>query len=292
MQLILSFLEYLKLEKNYSSHTVMAYQKDITSFAVFCKELDTTIVVANYKDIRKWIVKLSQEKLSPRAINRKISALNSFYKYLQKIKERTANPLARHKVLKVPKKVQIPFSQKEIKKVLEQGESRDDFETLRDITMIKLLYSTGIRRAELIELKVKDIDFVKKQLKVLGKRNKERIVPLLETMIEQLHNYMAVRTELVKDCDCLFITKKGKKVYPTLVYRVINTYFSPVSTKVKKSPHILRHSFATQLIGEGADLNGVKELLGHASLASTQVYTHNDIKKLKDTYKKSHPRNK
>ncbi len=293
MQLIEAFIEYLDLERNYSKHTLAAYQKDIHSFVAFAKANDMLAIQdVAYDEIRNWIVSLSNSGVSARTINRKVSALNSFYKFLLKIKARSNNPLERHKALKVTKKIQLPFSSEELALVLDENHSLDDFIAVRDITLIKLLYSTGIRRAELINLKISDIDFYTKQLKVLGKRNKERIIPLLEEMLVQLKEYLSLRVEITDNkVLTLFVTKSGKKTYPSLVYRIINLYFSRVSTKVKKSPHILRHTFATQLLNEGADLNGIKELLGHASLASTQVYVHNDIKKLKDAYKKAHPRN-
>jgi integrase/recombinase XerC len=293
MSLIQPFLEYLKLERNYSVHTIAAYKRDITDFDNFCTANDLEqIEKATYIAIRHWLVALSNDDVSPRTINRKVSALNTFYNYLLKIQERDGNPLVKHKALKVANKIQMPFSKGEVKEVFSKEVEVDNFESVRNITIVKLLYSTGMRRAELINLKVSDIDFIKQQVKVLGKRNKERIIPLLLGMIKQLESYIELRNELSVEVNFLFLTKAGKKIYPSLVYRVINTYFSPVSTKVKTSPHILRHTFATQLLNEGADLNGVKELLGHASLASTQVYTHNDIKKLKDAYKKAHPRNK
>ena len=293
MQLIEAFIEYLDLERNYSKHTLAAYQKDIHSFVVFAKANDMLAIQdVAYDEIRNWIVSLSNSGVGARTINRKVSALNSFYKFLLKIKVRSNNPLERHKALKVTKKIQLPFSSEELALVLDENHSLDDFRAVRDITLIKLLYSTGIRRAELINLKVTDIDFYNEQLKVLGKRNKERIIPLLEEMLVQLKEYLSLRVEITDNkVLTLFVTKSGKKTYPSLVYRIINAYFSRVSTKVKKSPHILRHTFATQLLNEGADLNGIKELLGHASLASTQVYVHNDINKLKDAYKKAHPRN-
>ncbi len=169
----------------------------------------------------------------------------------------------------------------------------NDFEGLRNRLIVELFYSTGIRRAELINIKVTDVSFAQKTLKVLGKRNKERIVPILPTVLQSINDYLQQRSELgsIKDTDALFLTQKGVKIYETLVYRIINSYFSKASEKVKKSPHILRHSFATHLLNEGADINSVKELLGHSSLASTQVYTQNSIAKLKEVYKNSHPRN-
>ena len=247
--------------------------------------------LAHYTQIRRWITLLVDGGLSNRSINRKISALKSFYKFLVKTGTLKTSPLAKHKALKVQKKIHIPFSEKEVSVVL--STKRDDsFEAIRNLLILELLYSTGMRRAELINLKISDVDFHQQQLKVLGKRNKERFIPLLNTVRESLKAYINLRNQLVniQDSDILFLTKKGVKIYGTLVYRIVKNYFETISSKVKKSPHILRHSFATHLLNNGADLNAVKELLGHSSLAATQVYTHNNISELKKVYAKSHPR--
>ena len=290
-----AFIDYLLLEKNYSKHTVNAYENDLTELRVFLSDDndDVQLKQINYSLIRSWIVHLSEKGLANRSINRKISSLNSYYKFLLKIKEIDTNPLVKHKALKVHKKVQIPFSQNEVKIVLDDFEFDPSFEGRRDRLVIEIFYSTGIRRSELIQLQLKDVDTANKTLKVLGKRNKERFLPLLESTIINIEQYKEERNnlEIIKDTSFLFLTKKGHKIYETLVYRIINDYFSKASTKVKKSPHILRHSFATHLLNQGADLNAVKELLGHASLAATQVYTHNSIAELKKVYEKSHPRN-
>jgi integrase/recombinase XerC len=292
MNLIDSFLEYLLLEKKYSSHTIKAYESDLISLQDFCRlNFDQeNISHVNYSQIRSWIVLLVDQKLSNRSINRKVSSLKSFYKYLQKIKLIDINPLANHKVLKTSKKIQIPFSSSEVNTVLSSFSIDHSFETSRDRLIVELFYSTGMRRAELINLRVNSVNFAEKQIKVIGKRNKERLIPLLPSVIKSLQSYIKKR-ELINSSDSfLFVTQKGNKVYETLVYRVINNYFSKVSSKLKKSPHILRHSFATHLLNEGADLNSVKELLGHSSLASTQVYTHNSLEQLKKVYKQAHPR--
>src|SRR5690606_5850139 len=225
---------------------------------------------------------------------RKVSALNTYYKFLQKVGDIKLNPLTKHKALKTSKKIQIPFSESEINTAIDELYYEDGFEGVRDKLIIELFYSTGIRRIELVELKLASIDFQNKTLHVLGKRNKERLVPLLSSVTESLHGYLKTRSELktLVDCDTLFLTKNGVKIYETLVYRIINDYFSKASSKVKKSPHILRHSFATHLLNEGADLNAVKELLGHSSLAATQVYTHNSIAELKKVHINAHPRSK
>ena len=291
-----SFIDYLLLEKNYSKLTVKAYQNDLTAFLEFNTNQfeEENIDKANYSQIRSWIVSMVEKEISNRSINRKISALNSYYKFLVKIGDVQSNPLAKHKALKTSKKIQIPFSETEIASVLDELNFQNDFEGIRDKLIIELFYSTGIRRIELIELKLNSLDLVNKTIKVIGKRNKERFVPLLDSVIKTIKRYLDIRNELniVQDREHLFLTKKGVKIYETLVYRIINQYFSLASSKVKKSPHILRHSFATHLLNQGADLNAVKELLGHSSLAATQVYTHNSIAELKKVYLSSHPRSK
>ena len=293
---IISFVDYLLLERNYSSHTAKAYQKDLEEFQNFLNlEYDTiNIKEIYYTQVRSWIVALVDKGISNRTINRKISSLNSYFKFLLKIKELEFNPLSKHKALKVSKKLQIPFSEEEVNSVLEDFSFDGSFQGVRDKLIIELFYSTGIRRIELIQIKMNDVDLQNKQIKVLGKRNKERFLPLLESVVKSVLAYLKERSIVSTndDNEFLFLTKKGDKIYETLVYRIINEYFSKASTKVKKSPHILRHSFATHLLNQGADLNAVKELLGHTSLAATQVYTHNSIAELKKVYAKSHPRNK
>ncbi|HLV13738.1 MAG TPA: tyrosine-type recombinase/integrase [Xanthomarina sp.] len=291
-----AFIDYLLLEKNYSKLTIKAYQKDLSEFSDFIKlEFDQdSIDGVNYPQIRSWIVSLVEKNISNRSVNRKVSALNSYYKFLLKIDRIQANPLAKHRALKTSTKIQVPFSENEITTVLEELYFENDFEGIRNKLIIELFYSTGIRRIELIDLKLKDVDFSNQTLKVLGKRNKERFVPLLPKVINSIKIYLEHRNKLetVTDSEALFLTKKGVKIYETLVYRIINEYFSLASSKVKKSPHILRHSFATHLLSQGADLNAVKELLGHSSLAATQVYTHNSISELKKVYLSTHPRSK
>jgi len=290
-----SFIEHLQLEKNYSIHTVTAYENDLRSFSDFCKEAyeDGNIINVHYVQIRSWIVSLVESGLQNATINRKVSSLKTYYKFLLKTKQIEITPLAKHKALKTSKKVQVPFSEKEMETVLSSMEFTDDFEGVRNKTIIEMFYATGMRRAELVNLKQSDIDYAAKTIRILGKRNKERIVPLLEKLDTQLKQYQSYRKQLdTGQKEELFLTIKGNKIYPSLVYRLINDYFSIASTKVKKSPHILRHTFATHLLNQGADLNAVKELLGHASLASTQVYTHNSLAELKNVYAKAHPRNK
>ena len=290
-----AFRDYLQMQKNYSLHTVKAYLNDMAEFESFNKihfEQDSIDKVL-YPQIRSWIVSLVDNNISASSVNRKISSLKSYYKFLLRIKQIEQSPLLKHKALKTPKKIQIPFSEKEVNLVLNQIVYPDGFEGIRDKLIIDLFYTTGIRRTELINLNLNGIDFYNSTLKVLGKRNKERIIPLLPIITNQLQSYILQRNQLqeIKDSDKLFLTQKGVKLNDTLVYRLINMYFSNVSEKVKRSPHILRHTFATHLLNNGADLNSVKELLGHSSLASTQVYTHSSLAELKKVYGNAHPRN-
>lgn len=291
-----AFIDYLQLEKKYSNHTVVAYKKDIQRFGQFCLEEydEQDIDGVPYAFIRNWIVHLADVGLTNRSINRKISSLNAYYKFLQKIGNLGQSPLVKHRALKTEKKIEIPFSELEMERVLAEIPFSEDFEGVRDKLIIELLYGTGIRRAELVNLKVADLNFASNCIKVLGKRNKERIIPLLPKITNLIKTYLTCRSELetIKDVEFLLLTPRGAKIYETLVYRSINKYFSMVSPKVKRSPHVLRHTFATHLLNKGADLNAVKELLGHASLASTQVYTHNSIAELKKAHLKAHPRNK
>jgi len=290
-----AFNDYLQLEKKYSPHTVTAYLKDLEDFQTFASEeyQYANIVTVNYSIVRSWIVSLVDSGISNRTVNRKISSLKTYYKFLLKTGQVEINPLAKHKALKTSKKIQVPFSEKEIVDVMEMLQTEENFEGLRDRLIVELFYSTGIRRAELINVKLNDVSFAQKNIKVLGKRNKERIIPLLPSVLKTINEYLSYRNQLeeIKDNEQLILTSKGVKIYETLVYRIINSYFGKASEKVKKSPHILRHSFATHLLNEGADINSVKELLGHSSLASTQVYTQNSIAKLKEVYKNAHPRN-
>ena len=289
-----AFRYYLQFEKKYSPHTIMAYCNDVSSFESFNKiHFDQeNIEQANYNQIRNWIVSLVDDAVSNVSVNRKMASLKAFYKFLLKTKQIEVSPLLKHKALKVPKVIQIPFSEKEVMAVLNQMQDAVGFEEIRDKLIVDLLYTTGMRRAELIGLKISNIDLSAGTIKVFGKRSKERILPVLPIITDQFSLYLSERASLlsVVDEDYFFLTKKGLKLNDSFVYRLINSYFSTVSKKVKKSPHILRHTFATLLLNNGADLNSVKELLGHSSLASTQVYTHSSLSELKNVYKNAHPR--
>ncbi len=294
--MIIAFTEYLLREKNYSPLTVKAYRMDLENFSEFIhNDYDAmNINDVNYSQVRSWIVSLVESGVSNRTINRKTSSLNTYYKFLLKTETITKNPLTKHKALKTNKKIQIPFSENEMKTVIADLEPETDFKGLRNRLIVELFYATGIRRIELVQIKLSHFDVQNKTLKVLGKRNKERFIPLIDSVTETARAYLDIRKTLstIEDKDYLFLTNKGLKIYETLVYRIINDYFSKASSKVKRSPHILRHSFATHLLNQGADLNAVKELLGHTSLAATQVYTHNSIAELKKVYSNAHPRSK
>jgi integrase/recombinase XerC len=289
------FSDYLLLEKNYATHTVTAYINDLDAFQFFldAEYNSDQIQDVEYTLVRQWIVSLVNNGISNRTINRKMSSLNAYYKFLIKVGDLQVNPLKKHRSLKVEKKVSIPFSQKEIERVMEELSDITNFESARDKLIVELFYATGIRRIELIEIKRSDFDASNETLKVLGKRNKERYIPLLKSVITTFHTYLNYRSKLecINDHDYLFLTKKGFKIYENLVYRIINKYFSKASSKIKCSPHVIRHSFATHLLNEGADLNALKELLGHSSLSATQIYTHNSIAELKKVYANAHPRN-
>ena len=291
-----AFRDYLQLEKKYSPHTVNAYLNDVLFFEVFNKAHfeQESIERVNYGQIRSWIVSLVDDGISNVSVNRKMSSLKAFYRFLLKAKQIEVNPMLKHKALKTPKIVQIPFSEKELADLMQQFGSPSGFEEVRDKLIVDLFYTTGMRRAELINLMKYNVDLSSDVIKVLGKRNKERIIPVLPIITEQFNLYLRERAlvEKVVDEEFFFISAKGLKLSESFVYRLINSYFSKVSEKVKKSPHVLRHTFATHLLNNGADLNSVKELLGHSSLASTQVYTHNSLAELKKVYGDAHPRNK
>lgn len=290
-----AFRDYLLLEKNYSLHTVNGYGNDLLFFETYIKKEfgQEDLIAINYSQIRSWIVSLVNDGVSNSSVNRKIASLKSYYKFLLKTKQIEVSPLLKHKALKSPKKIQIPFSENEVSLVLNQIQYKEGFEGTRDKLVIDLFYATGIRRSELINLLLSNVNISSKTIKVIGKRNKERIIPLLPILENQIRLYLSERVniEQIKDKDFFFLTTKGIKLNDSFVYRIINHYFSNVSEKVKKSPHILRHTFATHLLNNGADINSVKELLGHSSLASTQVYTHSSLAELKKVYENAHPRN-
>ena len=294
--LIEKFIEYLKIEKNYSVNTLSAYKKDLIEFQVFINENFDKCVIENvdYKIIRSWIVLLVNKNLSNRSINRKVSSLKSFYKFLVKTETINSSPLIAHSPLKQSKKIQVPFSKDEIGTLLDSGLFKNDYKGVLQKTIISFFYFTGVRRIELINLKTSDINMNSYTIRITGKRNKERIIPMLPKLKESINEYLKIKSHEFNNVisDYLFISKSGIQLSEKYVYRTVNEYFKLVSPKVKKAPHVLRHSFATHLINEGADINSVKELLGHSSLSATQVYSHTSMERIKEVFKNSHPRAK
>ena len=290
-----SFIEYLVKERNYSNNTIIAYKNDLEVFQKFCqKEFNhKNLKTSNYSFIRSWVVSLVESGLSNRSINRKVSVLRSYFNFLLKIGEIDKSPLKNHKPLKEEKKVQVPFSEKEINLLLEGDFFKKDYEGTMIKTLIELFYSTGLRLSEVTNLKRTSVDLVNKKIKVLGKRNKERIIPIIESLKNQLLKFQELKKQIISgpESEFFFVDEKNIKLKNIYVYKVVNNYLNKVSTKSKRSPHMLRHSFATHLLNHGADINSVKELLGHTSLAATQIYTHTSMEKIKSIYKKSHPRN-
>ena len=294
--LIEKFIEYLKIEKNYSVNTLTAYKKDLIEFQVFINENFDKCVIKNvdYKIIRSWIVLLVNKNLSNRSINRKVSSLKSFYKFLVKTETINSSPLIAHSPLKQSKKIQVPFSKDEIGALLDSDFFKSDYKGVLQKTIISFFYFTGVRRIELINLKTSDINMNSYTIRIMGKRNKERIIPMLPKLKESISEYLKIKSQEFNNVisDNLFISKSGIQLSEKYVYRTVNEYFKLVSPKVKKAPHVLRHSFATHLINEGADINSVKELLGHSSLSATQVYSHTSMERIKEVFKDTHPRAK
>ena len=286
------FLKYLKLEKRYSPHTIKAYQIDLTQFQDYLEETyESVLQKVKHPMVRSWLAQMLDYGISPRSVNRKITALKSFYKFLLKEEIIKEDPTLKVIPPKMSKKLPAFVEEGQMSQLLDELDFTDDYAGVRDKLMIELFYSTGIRQSELINLKIKDIDLSSNMIKVLGKRNKERLIPLTKELRQKIDAYLNIRAELpIKDSLYLLLTNKGKKLYPTLVYRQVNHYLSQVTSLDKKSPHVLRHTFATHMLNNGADLNAIKELLGHANLSATQVYTHNTIDKLKKVYNQAHPR--
>lgn len=285
--MIKKFIEYISIELNYSPHTQKNYQKDISEFEEFCHQHIQTnnLCTVNKKNVRSFIIHLSKKGLSKRSINRKISSLNSFYNYLLRIGEISSSPMQTIETLKTYAPKQQPISEEEMSKLSEFN----DKTTIASI-IVEVLYQTGIRRAELCNLRISDVDFAYQQIKITGKGNKQRVVPLGKDLTNTLQEYLQKRENT--DSEYFFLTEKGKKINEKFVYLKVKDYLGTVSAKEKRSPHILRHSFATHLLNSGAEISTLKNLLGHNSLASTQVYTHANIEKLKTVLHKAHPRAK
>lgn len=292
--LISKFLEYLSVEKKYAQKTIESYQNDLEDFRRFLLTESTIkgVSEAEKTDIRNFLMHLSQSGLSERSINRKISVLNTFFKYLLKIGEIELSPTTGIHTLKHYNKVQVPLAEEEIQRLFDTPNLfPDDFTGKRDRMIIDLFYQTGMRRAELIQLKMDDVDLMQRQIRIMGKGGKERLVPIGENLLESITLYIKERKLAYPENSAeLFLTEKGKAFSDKLVYNIVNHYLSLVSSKQKTSPHILRHSFATHLLNHGADLNSIKALLGHSSLAATQVYTNVNIDQLKTVFNQAHPR--
>ena len=292
-----SFFDYLQFEKRFSSHTLKAYQTDLNQFFSYLEQYTLEhLEDISHLHIRSWIVDLVQSGLSSRSINRKLSTLKTLYKYLRKRKIVTVNPVIKVIAPKQGKRLPVTIKKTEVERMLEMMNPGESFAAVRDWAIIEVLYHTGIRRAELIELKVIDIDFSSSTLKVLGKGRKERIIPFSRTLAHVFKTYLKAREEalsgLTLTIEQLFLTDQLKKLYPKFVYNLINRTLALVSSVNQRSPHVLRHSFATHLSDNGASLNAIKGLLGHKSLAATQVYTHNSVERLKKLYQQAHPKAK
>ena len=293
-QSVQSFLDYLKFEKRYSFHTLTSYQTDLIDFIDFLETQfgGSSLEDVNHNYIRSWLAHLKEKGLSSKTLNRKISSLKSFFKYHLKIGSINATPMAKVISPKIVKRLPVFMKEEDTTNLMEGlNQSTENWKTLNTKMLITIFYATGMRLSELINLKEKQVDFSNSQVKVLGKGNKERLIPVSKEIVEAIRLYLQLkRREFKKTDDVLLVTDKGKKMYPKYAYLLVNHILGGTSTLDKKSPHILRHTFATHLMNSGADLNAVKELLGHSSLASTQVYTHNTIEKLKDVHKNAHPK--
>lgn len=288
-----SFMAYVKYEKRYSPHTVAAYKKDLDQFVQYCTEMVGEFVVnkVDAKLIRKWIVSLMEQNLAPRSVGRKVSTVKSFFKFLMKEQIVESNPAVNLPLPKIRNKLPYFVEENNLNHLLDDGFFENDFKGKRDKLIIALLYGTGIRLSELLGLKDSDINTGEYLIRVLGKRNKERIIPYPRSMNLLIFQYIEKRNfEIGNNTEKFFVTEKGKPVYEKLIYRVVKDNLGKVTSLEKKSPHILRHTYATHLLNKGADLNAVKELLGHANLAATQVYTHTTFEKLHNIYKQAHPR--
>lgn len=288
------FLIYLQHEKRYSSHTIQSYKTDLLQFGDFMlKTFELPLIEVKYIHVRDFMVTLMDDKISANSVGRKLSTLRSFYKFLLREHVIVLNPMALVKAPKVPKKLPVFVDEAKMDLLLDSEEFFDNsFPSVRDRLIIETLFGTGMRLAELLSLKEADINFYDSTIRVTGKRNKERIIPIHKTLGLQLKEYAALKTlqNFDNKTTGLIVTDKGTAAYPQLIRRIVSRYLTYISTQDKKSPHVLRHSYATSLLNRGADLNAIKELLGHASLAATQIYTHNSVERLKTIYKQAHPK--
>ena len=294
------FIRYLQFEKRYSPHTISAYQKDLDQFAGFLSSLEIEIQEASHIQIRSWMVDMMDKGADSRSINRKGSTLRSFYKFLLRERAVSSNPMMKIQSLKTAKRLPVVVEEKKLGIWLDQASARNlqaasevnHFAGVRDLLVVEILFGTGIRSAELIALKESDVDVYNRQIKVLGKGNKERLIPVNDTLLGLMKEYIEIKKtkNFDNNTGTLIVTNTGNITYPKLIYRIVKSCLTNISTNDKKSPHVLRHTFATSLLNNGADLNAIKELLGHASLAATQVYTHNSVERLKSIYKQAHPK--
>jgi integrase/recombinase XerC len=305
------FVKYLQYEKRFSPHTVTAYQNDLKQFFLHtatsgqqtnlsAAEIDTKVALLiadiqaiTYNDIREWVVELMNHEQTAKTVNRKIASLRTFFKFLLREGLITANPASKIQAPKIPKRLPVVVEEDKIMALLSNSESFEDtFAGLRDKLIIEMFFGTGIRLAELVGLKDADVDLYNNTIKVLGKRNKERIIPINTELKALLMEYINLKKSenFHNNSLALFVTSKGANAYPKMIYLIVHKYLSQISTQDKKSPHVLRHSFATSLLNNGADLNSIKELLGHANLSATQIYTHNSVERLKSIYKQAHPK--
>ncbi len=295
IKIIEGFLDYLKYEKRYSALTIVSYQTDLLQLSSYLSEIYHIQKIEHITEemIRAWLADLMEKGMSAKTINRKLSSVKSFYRFLMRQAILNNNPTIKLQGPKQKKRLPVYMEEAKMDLLFQEKIQTEDYTELRDRLIMELFYATGIRRSELINLEIHNLDIIASQIKVLGKRNKERIIPILVQLLPIIKDYMRIRElEFEQQAyeNFLFLTIKGKKMYPKLVYRIVNSYLSTVSTQDKKSPHVLRHTFATHMLNNGADLNAVKELLGHSSLAATQVYTHNTIEKLKKVYQQAHPK--
>jgi integrase/recombinase XerC len=287
-----SFFDYLAYEKKYSVHTITSYKNDIGQFIAFINpnQESFSITEINYQQIRAWVTSLIKDKIAARSVNRKLSSLKSFFKFLQRQQIIEVNPMAKISGPKTPKRLPVFVDEHQMENLFANVKFEEGFNGSRDRLILDLFYQTGIRRAELTHLKELDVDLFNSSIKVLGKRNKERIIPISLQLKRNLESYFQVKKELNLSNPMLLVSEKGNILSEQAVYNTVKKYLSQVTTIQKKSPHVLRHTFATHLLNNGADINAVKDLLGHTNLSATQVYTHNTIDKLKKSYKQAHPR--
>jgi integrase/recombinase XerC len=294
------YIDYLTFEKRYSTHTLIAYRTDLEEYSCFLLSQYNIIdlLQSDHIFIRSWLISLLERKISTRSVNRKISTLKSFYRFCEKMGMLTTNPMNKVVSPQISKQLPVFLTNENIEKLFQSVDFGIGFKGSRDKLVVTLFYATGIRREELINIKVNDVSLENGTIKVLGKRKKERIVPIGTKVIGEIEKYLLLRADLIEqlkisnpnDSNSLFVTSKGLPVNPKLIYTIVHKYLTLVSSVSKLSPHILRHTFATHMLDDGADINAIKELLGHSSLAATQVYTHNTIEKLKSIYKQAHPR--